>query len=132
MTVIAKGYAPVQCLWVEDSPGNVRLTLDAFRNANTSVRSHVATDGTGAMTLPRHDGKHRDAPRTDLILLDLNLRSVDGREALALFKVDAAVKTIRTFVLTTSEADADIVESYKLQATCYLTKPRRSTSSRSW
>jgi DNA-binding NarL/FixJ family response regulator len=57
---------------------------------------------------------------------------VDGREALALFKVDAAVKTIRTFVLTTSEADADIVESYKLQATCYLTKPRRSTSSRSW
>jgi chemotaxis family two-component system response regulator Rcp1 len=132
MTVIAKGYAPVQCLWVEDSAGNVRLTLDAFRNANTSVRSHVATDGTGAMAFPRHDGKHRDAPRTDLILLDLNLRSVDGREALALFKVDAAVKTIRTFVLTTSEADADILESYKLHATCYLTKPRRSTSSRSW
>jgi chemotaxis family two-component system response regulator Rcp1 len=132
MTVIAKGYAPVQCLSVEDSAGNVRLTLDAFRNANTSVRLHVATDAIEAMAFPPHERKHRDAPRPDLILLDLNLPSVDGREVLALFKEDAVVKTIRTFVLTTSEADADIVASYKLHATCYLTKPWRSTNSRSW
>lgn len=132
MTVIAKGYAPVQFLSVDDSTSNVRLTLDAFRNANTSVRLHVATDSIEAMALPRHERKHRDAPRTDRILLDLNLPSVDGREVLALFKEDAAVKTIRTIVLTTSEADANIAASYKLHAACYLTKPWRSTSSRSW
>jgi two-component system, chemotaxis family, response regulator Rcp1 len=122
MTVIA-GFAPVQLLLVEDSPGDVRLTLEAFRYANTSVKLHVATNGAEAMAFLRHEGKHADAPRPDLILLDLNLPKMDGREVLALIKEDDALKTIPTVVLSTSAAAADIVKSYQLHANCYLTKP---------
>ncbi len=113
----------IQVLLVEDSPGDVRLTQEAFRDANRSIHLHVAADGVEAMAFLRREGAHRDAPRPDLILLDLNLPKMDGREVLALIKEDEHLKTIPTVVLTTSDAEVDIVKSYQLQANCYLTKP---------
>lgn len=114
---------PTEVLLVEDSPGDVRLTQEAFRDANKSVHLHVASDGVEAMAFLRHEGAHVHAPRPDLILLDLNLPKMDGREVLAKIKKDDGLKTIPTIILTTSEAEADIVKSYQLQANCYLTKP---------
>jgi len=114
---------PIQVLLVEDSPGDVRLTKEAFRDANQSIRLHVAPDGVEAMAFLRHEGAHTQAPRPDLILLDLNLPKMDGREVLAHIKEDEGLKTIPTVILTTSDAEADIVKSYQLQANCYLTKP---------
>jgi two-component system, chemotaxis family, response regulator Rcp1 len=114
---------PIEVLLVEDSPGDVRLTQEAFRDANQDIRLHVATDGVEAMTFLRREGLHANAPRPDLILLDLNLPKMDGREVLAHIKDDASLKTIPTVILTTSEAEADIVKSYQLQANCYLSKP---------
>jgi two-component system, chemotaxis family, response regulator Rcp1 len=114
---------PMEVLLVEDSPGDVRLTQEAFRDANPSIRLHVATDGVEAMTFLRREGIHANAPRPDLILLDLNLPKMDGREVLAHIKEDGNLKTIPTVILTTSDAQADIVKSYQLQANCYLSKP---------
>jgi chemotaxis family two-component system response regulator Rcp1 len=114
---------PIEVLLVEDSPGDVRLTQEAFHEANRSVHLHVASDGVEAMAFLRHEGAHAQAPRPDLILLDLNLPKMDGREVLALIKKDEGLKTIPTIVLTTSEAEADIAKSYQLQANCYLRKP---------
>ena len=114
---------PIDVLLVEDSPGDVRLTQEAFRDANKAVKLHVATDGVEAMAFLRREGAHADAPRPDLILLDLNLPKMDGREVLAHIKEDADLKTIPTVILTTSVAEADIVKSYQLQANCYLSKP---------
>ena len=108
---------------MEDSPGDVRLTREAFREANPTITMHVATDGVEAMAFLRHEGAFATAPRPDLILLDLNLPRMDGREVLALVKGDDRLKSIPTVILTTSEAEADIVMSYQLQANCYLTKP---------
>ena len=112
-----------EVLLVEDSPGDVRLTQEAFRDANKSVHLHVASDGVEAMAFLRHERAHVHVPRPDLILLDLNLPKMDGREVLANIKRDDGLKTIPTIILTTSEAEADIVKSYQLQANCYLTKP---------
>ena len=114
---------PIEVLLVEDSPGDVRLTQEAFHDANKSVHLHVASDGVEAMAFLRRGGPHIHAPRPDLILLDLNLPKMDGREVLALIKRDENLRTIPTIILTTSEAEADIVKSYQLQANCYLTKP---------
>jgi two-component system, chemotaxis family, response regulator Rcp1 len=114
---------PIEVLLVEDSPGDVRLTQEAFRDANSAVHLHVAPDGVEAMAFLRREGRHAHAPRPDLILLDLNLPKMDGREVLALIKEDDALKTIPTVILTTSDAEADIVKSYQLQANCYLSKP---------
>lgn len=114
---------PLQVLLVEDSPGDVRLTQEAFRDASVSVVLHVALDGLEALAFLHRDGGHQDAPRPDLILLDLNLPRMDGREVLAHIKNDDDLRTIPTIILTTSEAEADIVKSYQLQANCYLTKP---------
>ena len=114
---------PMEVLLVEDSPGDVRLTQEAFRDANPSIRLHVATNGVEAMTFLRREGIHANAPRPDLILLDLNLPKMDGREVLAHIKEDGNLKTIPTVILTTSDAQADIVKSYQLQANCYLSKP---------
>jgi two-component system, chemotaxis family, response regulator Rcp1 len=115
--------SPVNVLLVEDSPGDVRLTREAFREANPAVRLHVASDGIEAMAFLRRDGANGDVPRPDLILLDLNLPRMDGREVLALIKDDDNLRTIPTIILTTSEADADIVHSYELNANAYLRKP---------
>src|ERR1700690_2700440 len=112
-----------EVLLVEDSPGDVRLTQEAFRDANKSVRLHVAADGVEAMAFLKREGAHAYAPRPDIILLDLNLPKMDGREVLAHIKEDKNLKTIPTVILTTSEAETDIVKSYQLQANCYLTKP---------
>ena len=110
-------------LLVEDSPGDVRLTREAFRAANPSVYLHVANDGVEAMVFLRNQNGHANAPRPDMILLDLNLPRMDGRQVLAEIKKDEKLKTIPTVVLTTSEAEADVAKSYQLQANCYLTKP---------
>jgi CheY-like chemotaxis protein len=114
---------PLEVLLVEDSPGDVRLTHDAFRDANKAIRMHVASDGVEAMAFLKHEGAYGHAPRPDLILLDLNLPKMDGREVLSQIKKDDALKTIPTIILTTSELEVDIVKSYQLQANCYLTKP---------
>ena len=110
-------------LLVEDSPGDVRLTQEAFRAANGAVRLQVVSDGVEAMAFLRHEGVYAHAPRPDLILLDLNIPKMDGREVLAHIKRDDGLKTIPTVILTTSDAEADIVKSYQLHANCYLSKP---------
>jgi chemotaxis family two-component system response regulator Rcp1 len=99
------------------------LTQEAFRDANGSIRLHVAVDGVEAMAFLRHEGAYAASPRPDLILLDLNLPKMDGREVLGRIKEDDGLKTIPTVILTTSDAEADVVRSYQLQANCYLTKP---------
>jgi CheY-like chemotaxis protein len=113
----------LEVLLVEDSPGDVRLTREAFRDAKTNINLHVATDGVAAMAFLRHEGDHIRAPRPDFILLDLNLPKMDGREVLAHIKEDDNLKTIPTIILTTSEAEVDILKSYQLQANCYINKP---------
>lgn len=115
----------INVLLVEDSPGDVRLTVEAFRGANRSVRIHVASDGVEGAAFLRKEGRHADVPRPDLVLLDLNLPRMDGRELLALMKSEEDLKTIPTLILTTSEAETDIANSYRLQANCYLAKPAR-------
>ena len=114
---------PIEVLLVEDSPGDVRLTQEAFQQANRTIRLHVAVDGVEAMSFLRRDGRNKDAPRPDLILLDLNLPKMDGREVLALIKEDDNLKLIPTVILTMSTAETDIRRSYQLQANCYLNKP---------
>ena len=113
----------MEILLVEDSPGDVRLTQEAFREANGTVRLHVASDGVEAMAFLRKTGTHTGVPRPDLILLDLNLPRMDGREVLTLIKEDEDLRTIPIIILTTSEAEIDIVKSYQLKANCYLSKP---------
>ena len=114
---------PIEVLLVEDSPGDVRLTQEAFREANKEIHMHVASDGVEAMAFLRREGVYVNAPRPDLILLDLNLPKMDGRQVLALIKADPRLKTIPTVVLTTSELEADVATSYDLQVNCYLSKP---------
>jgi len=113
----------IEVLLVEDSPGDVRLTREAFRDANASIRLHVTSDGAEAIAFLHREGVHADAPRPDIILLDLNLPKIDGREVLAHIKQDADLKLIPTAVLSISDAPADIARSYQLQANCYLAKP---------
>ena len=113
---------PIEVLLVEDSPGDVRLTQEAFREpTGPSTCTWRPTAWRHGLSEAR--GAHIDAPRPDLILLDLNLPKMDGREVLAHIKDDDSLKTIPTVILTTSEAEADIVKSYQLQANCYLSKP---------
>jgi CheY-like chemotaxis protein len=118
-----KPIFPTTLLLIEDSPGDVRLTQEAFRDANQEIRLHVAWDGAEAMAFLNRQGANINAPRPDLILLDLNLPKMDGRQVLAQIKEDPNLKTIPTVILTTSVAEADIDKSYRLQANCYLNKP---------
>ena len=112
-----------EVLLVEDSPGDVRLTQEAFRDSNVLVHLHVALDGVEALAYLKREDAHVNSPRPDLILLDLNLPKKDGREVLAHIKGNDDLKSIPTVILTTSEAEVDIVKSYQLQANCYLSKP---------
>jgi chemotaxis family two-component system response regulator Rcp1 len=121
--LIGAGDMPINVLLVEDSPGDVRLTQEAFAEANPAIHVHVAYDGVEAMAFLRCEGSNADAPRPDLILLDLNLPKMDGREVLAHIKEDDSLKTIPTVILTTSEAEVDILKSYQLHTNCYMTKP---------
>jgi two-component system, chemotaxis family, response regulator Rcp1 len=123
VNVIGGEGMPIEVLLVEDSPGDVRPMQEAFHDANRSIHLSVASDGVEAMAFLKHEGKHAGAIRPDLILLDLNLPKMDGREVLAHIKEDEDLKMIPTVILTTSDAEADIVKSYQLQANCYLTKP---------
>lgn len=112
-----------EVLLVEDSPGDVELTREAFKDADRAIRLHVANDGVEALAFLRREGVHATAPRPDFILLDLNLPRMSGRELLAILKADENFRTIPAVILTTSDAEADVLMSYQLQANAYLSKP---------
>lgn len=114
---------PFEILLVEDNPGDVFLTQEAFREGRLAYRLSVVEDGEEAMRFLRRQGKHSNAPLPDLILLDLNLPKKDGRELLGEVKEDPDLRQIPVIVLTTSAAEQDIARAYKLHANCYLTKP---------
>lgn len=114
---------PVEILLVEDNQPDVELTQEALEENKVRNNLHVVTDGESAMEFLRGEGKYSDKPRPDLILLDLNLPRKDGREVLAEVKADPGLKTIPVVILTTSQAEEDILRSYELQANCYVTKP---------
>lgn len=114
---------PAEILLVEDSPGDARLMQEALREGKVANRVSVAKDGVEALKFLRREAPYTDAPRPDLILLDLNLPKKDGREVLAEIKVDADLKRIPVVVLTTSAAEEDIIKAYNLHANSYMTKP---------
>ncbi len=114
---------PVEILLVEDDPGDVLMTQEALSDAKLVNNLHVVDNGEEALTFLRQEGAYQDAPRPGLILLDLNLPRVDGREVLAQIKADEKLRRIPVVVLTTSEAEEDILRSYDLHANAYDTKP---------
>ncbi len=116
-------FQEVQILLVEDDPGDVELTRETMADSKVVTRLHVVEDGLEAMAFLRREGKYAEAPRPDLILLDLNLPRMDGRTLLAEIRADNNLKSIPIVVLTTSQAEEDIVKSYRLGANCYITKP---------
>ena len=122
MTERRQGQA-VDVLLVEDDPGDVLMTQEAFEEHKLRNRLHVVNDGVAAIAFLRREGAYADVPRPDLILLDLNLPRRDGREVLAEIKSDPDLRQIPVVVLTTSQADEDIVRSYQLHANAYVTKP---------
>jgi chemotaxis family two-component system response regulator Rcp1 len=114
---------PIEILLVEDNPGDVDLTREALEGGKIKNMLHVVSNGEEAMAFLRHKGKHTHAPRPDLVLLDLNLPRMDGREVLAQIKSDDDLKRIPVVVLTSSKAEEDILKVYNLHANCYITKP---------
>jgi chemotaxis family two-component system response regulator Rcp1 len=114
---------PAQLLLVEDNPGDVRLTRETLKDVKLMVDLHVVGDGVEAMAFLRRQGPYVNAPRPDLILLDLNLPKKDGREVLAEIKSDPDLKRIPVVVLTISTAEEDILKSYNLYANAYVSKP---------
>ena len=114
---------PIEILLVEDNPGDVRLTREALRDGKVRNNLSVADDGVEALAFLRRTGKHANAPRPDLILLDLNLPRLSGREVLAQIKEDPELQSIPVVILTTSQAEQDIVRAYQLNANCYVSKP---------
>jgi chemotaxis family two-component system response regulator Rcp1 len=113
----------IEILLVEDNPGDVRLTVEALRDSKVQNKLYVARDGMEATAFLCREGKYADAPRPDLILLDLNLPKKDGPEVLAEIKEDPALKHIPVVILTSSKAEEDIIKTYNLHANCYITKP---------
>jgi two-component system, chemotaxis family, response regulator Rcp1 len=114
---------PLEVLLVEDSPGDVRLTQEALKDAKVHINLRVVRDGIDAMAFLMREGDYANAPRPDLILLDLNLPRKDGREVLKEIKENPELKSIPVVILTTSASEADILRSYLLHANCYITKP---------
>ena len=114
---------PIEIFLVEDNPGDVRLTMEAFKEGKVHNNLSVVEDGLEAMAYLRREGKYAGAPRPDLILLDLNLPRMDGRTVLAQIKEDPNTKSIPVIILTTSKAEEDIVRTYNLHANCFITKP---------
>jgi two-component system, chemotaxis family, response regulator Rcp1 len=114
---------PLEVLLVEDSPGDVRLTQEALKDAKVHINLRVVRDGMDAMAFLMREGEYATTPRPDLILLDLNLPKKDGREVLKEIKENPELKSIPVVVLTTSASEADILRSYLLHANCYITKP---------
>ncbi|HSH60262.1 MAG TPA: response regulator [Acidimicrobiales bacterium] len=113
----------LEILLVEDSPADVRLTIEALRDAKVANHLNVVNNGEDAMAFLRQEGAYLDAPRPQLVVLDLNLPRMDGKEVLAEVKADPDLRRIPVAVLTTSSAEADVVRSYELGVNCYLTKP---------
>jgi CheY-like chemotaxis protein len=113
----------IEVLLVEDDPGDVLMTREAFEDYKVTNQLHVVQDGADAMAFLRREGEFADAPRPDLVLLDLNLPRMDGREVLQAIKSDPALASIPVVVLTTSEAEEDVLRSYSLHANAYVTKP---------
>jgi two-component system, chemotaxis family, response regulator Rcp1 len=114
---------PIEILLVEDSPGDVRLTREALREGEIRNHLSVTTDGALALAFLRREGCYATAPRPDVILLDLNLPKLDGREVLTAIKADPLLRRIPVVILTTSSNEQDILRSYDLHANCYITKP---------
>ncbi|MFB1066626.1 response regulator [Natrinema sp. H-ect4] len=114
---------PAQILLVEDNPGDVRLTKEAFKQGRIENDLHVVSDGIEALAFLSQEGEYADAPRPDLILLDLNLPGKGGEEVLEELKEDPVLRSIPVIVLTSSRAEEDVVKSYELHANAYLTKP---------
>ncbi len=114
---------PIEILLVEDNPGDVRLTKEVLKETHAPNNLNVVWDGVEAMAFLHREDQYKDAPCPDIILLDLNLPRMDGRELLAEIKADQALKHIPILVLTTSEADADVLKAYRLHANCYIVKP---------
>jgi two-component system, chemotaxis family, response regulator Rcp1 len=114
---------PIEILLVEDNPGDVRLTQEALKEGKVNNNMYVAYDGIEALAFLRREEKHEKAVRPDLILLDLNLPKMDGRELLAEIKDDDDLKRIPVVILTTSKAEEDVVKTYNLHANCYISKP---------
>ncbi|AVT32532.1 MULTISPECIES: response regulator [unclassified Plantactinospora] len=123
MTAPADGRSPIEVLLVEDDPGDVLMTQEAFDEHKLRNRLTVVSDGAAALAYLRQEGEYADAVPPDLILLDLNLPRRDGREVLAEIKRDEQLCRIPVVVLTTSQADEDILRSYQLHANAYVTKP---------
>jgi CheY-like chemotaxis protein len=120
--MIASEVRVINVLLVEDDPGDVLMTREAFEEYLNN-RLDVVSDGSEALAYLRREGEYADAPRPDLILLDLNLPRRDGREVLAEVKADESLRHIPVIVLTTSQADEDVLRSYQLHANAYVTKP---------
>jgi chemotaxis family two-component system response regulator Rcp1 len=121
--MIRTGNRPIEILLVEDNPGDARLTVEALKEGKVRNNLHHARDGVEAMRFLQREGEYKDAPRPDLVLLDLNLPRKDGREVLADMRKNPDLRTIPVVVLTTSEAEQDVVRTYELCANCYITKP---------
>lgn len=113
----------IEILLVEDNPGDIRLTKEALKDSKVNNRLNVVQDGVEAMTFLRRQGQYTNAPRPDIILLDLNLPRKDGRAVLEEIKEDTELRRIPVVILTTSDDDHDILRSYDLHANCYITKP---------
>ncbi|MGF7238841.1 MAG: response regulator [Frankia sp.] len=120
---LAQPFMPIEVLLVEDDPGDVLMTREAFADHKVKNNLHVVSDGVEALSFLRGEGEFSDAPRPDLILLDLNLPRKDGRDVLAEVKTDEGLRRIPVVVLTTSEAEEDVLRSYDLHANAYITKP---------
>ena len=116
-------FRAIEILLVEDNPGDVRLTQEALKENKIRNNLHVAKDGVEAMNFLRKINGHKDAPRPDLILLDLNLPKKDGREVLTEIKTDEKIRAIPVVILTTSDAEDDVAKAYQMYANCYIRKP---------
>jgi len=116
-------FRAIEILLVEDNPGDVRLTQEALKENKIRNNLHVAKDGVEAMHFLRKINGFKDAPRPDLILLDLNLPKKDGREVLAEIKTDEKLRAIPVVILTTSDAEDDVAKAYQMYANCYVRKP---------
>jgi chemotaxis family two-component system response regulator Rcp1 len=114
---------PIEILLVEDNPGDAELTREAFASGKIDNQLHLVCDGVEAMAFLRRQGEYAGVPRPDLVLLDLNLPRMDGREVLAEIKSDESLKHIPVVVLTTSKDEVDVLRSYNLHANCFVTKP---------
>ncbi|MGA2060585.1 MAG: response regulator [Thermoguttaceae bacterium] len=119
----SKDWRPIEILLIEDNPGDVDLTKEALQDAKVRNRLNVVDDGAKAVDFLYKRGEYADAPRPDIILLDLNLPKKDGRQVLEEIKADPQLAEIPVVILTTSQAEEDIIRSYQLHANCYITKP---------